>query len=206
VLPDALSGPVYLVAHATGLPTIEALLQGHKLSIDLSGTITFGPTGQVNSTFAAVPDAPITSFVLDLPRGPHSALSSTKGVCGGPLTMATTIVGQSGARIEQATPIVVTDCPANTPNGKLKILRVRVKRAVATLLVQAPRTGTLIATGKGLRRASRSVKAGRVTLKVRLSKYGRSLRVRRHRAHRKLKLPVTLHLGSLKTKRTLTFK
>src|SRR3954447_19431322 len=51
LLPDALSGPVYLVAHATGLPTIEALLQGHKLSIDLSGTITFTQTGQVNSTF-----------------------------------------------------------------------------------------------------------------------------------------------------------
>ena len=207
VLPDALSGPVYLVAHATGLPTIEALLQGHKLSIDLSGTITFGTTGQVNSTFGAVPDAPITSFVLDLPPGPHSALSSTKGLCSGPLTMATTIVGQSGARIEQATPIVVTNCSASTPAGKLRILRVRVKGAVATLTVQAPRKGTLIATGKGLRRASRSVaRPGKVTLKVRLSKYGRSLRTRRHRAHRKLKVPVTLHLRSLKAKRTLTFK
>ena len=182
-------------------------MQGHKLSIDLSGTITFGTTGQVNSTFGAVPDAPITSFVLDLPPGPHSALSSTKGVCGGPLTMATTIVGQSGARVEQATPIVVTNCAASTPAGKLKILRVRVKGAVATLSVQAPRKGTLIATGKGLRRASRTVtKVGKVTLKVRLSKYGRTLRAHRHRAHRKLKVPVTLHLGSLKAKRTLTFK
>jgi hypothetical protein len=206
VLPDALSGPVYLVAHATGLPTIEALLQGHKLSIDLSGTITFTPTG-LNSTFATVPDAPITSFVLSLPPGPHSALSSTSGVCGGPLTMPTTIVGQSGARIEQATPIVVTDCAASTPSGKLKILRARVKGAIATLVVQVPRRGTLIATGKGLRRASRTVtKAGKFTLKVRLSKYGRALRTRRHRAHRKLKLPVKLHLGSLKASRSLTFK
>jgi hypothetical protein len=208
VLPDALSGPVYLVAHATGLPTIEALLQGHKLSIDLSGSITFTPpAGQLNSTFASVPDAPITSFVLDLPPGPHSALSSTNGVCGGPLKAATTIVGQSGARIERSTPIVVTDCPASTPAGKLKILSARVKGAVATLVVQVPRRGTLIATGKGLRRASRSVsKVGKVTLKVRLSKYGRSLRARRHRAHRKLKRPVKLHLGSLTASRTLTFK
>src|SRR3954451_7564721 len=143
VLPDALTGPVYLVAHATGLPTIEALLQGHKLSIDLSGSITFTPTGQVNSTFASVPDAPITSFVLDLPPGPHSALSSTSGVCGGPLTMATTIVGQSGARIEQAIPINVTNCAAKPPTLlKLKILRARVKGAVATLLVRVPRAGT----------------------------------------------------------------
>jgi hypothetical protein len=207
LLPDTLSGPVYLVAHATGLPTIEALLQGHKLSIDLSGTITFTATG-LNSTFASVPDAPITSFVLDLPPGPHSALSSTKGVCSGPLAMPTTIVGQSGARIEQTTPITVTDCASRPPTLlKLKILRARVKGAVATVVVKAPRAGTLTARGKGLRKASRKVTtAGTVTLKLRLSKSGRALRARRHRAHRKLKVPITLHLGSLRASRTLTFK
>jgi hypothetical protein len=207
LLLDALGGPVYLVAHATGLPTIEALLQGHGLSIDLSGTITFTATG-LNSTFATVPDAPITSFVLDLPTGPHSALSSPKGVCSGALTMPTTIVGHSGARIEQATPITVTDCAASVPSlARLKILSARVKGAVATLVVQAPRAGTLSARGKGLRKASRKVtRAGKVTLKLRLSSSGRALRARRLRAHRKLKVPVTLRLGSLKTSRTLTFK
>lgn len=207
LLPDALAGPVYLVAHPTGLPTIEALLQGHKLSIDLSGTITFTATG-LNSTFGAVPDAPITSFVLDLPPGPHSALASTSGVCSGPLTMATTIVGQSGARIQRATPITVKDCPPKVPTLlKLKILRARVKGSVATLLVRVPRAGTLTARGKGLRKASRRVTTARkVTLKVRLSKSGRALRARRHRAHRKLKTRVTLHLGPLRASRTLTFK
>jgi hypothetical protein len=207
LLPDALGGPVYLVAHATGLPTVEALLQGHKLNIDLSGTIAFTATG-LNSTFASVPDAPITSFVLDLPTGPHSALSSTSGVCSGTLTMPTTIVGQSGARIEQATPITVTDCPAKSPTLiKLKILSARVKGAVATLRVRVARAGTLTARGKGLRKANRKVtKAGTVTLKLRLSKSGRALRARRHRAHRKLKVPVTVRLGSLRDSRTLTFK
>jgi hypothetical protein len=207
LLPDALSGPVYLVAHATGLPTVEALLQGHKLSIDLSGSITFTPTG-LNSTFATVPDAPITSFVLDLPTGPHSALSSTAGVCGGPLVMPTTIVGQSGAQVQQTTPITVTNCAAKGPTLlKLKIVRVRIKGAVATVVVQVPRAGKLTARGKRLRRASRTVtKAGRVTLKLRLSKSGRALRARRHRAHRKLKVPLTLHLGALRASRTLTFK
>src|SRR3954452_16731244 len=134
VLPDALSGPVYLVAHATGLPTVEALLQGHKLSIDLSGSIMFTPTG-LNSTFASVPDAPITSFVLDLPIGPHSALSSTAGVCSGPLVMPTTIVGQTGAQVQQTTPITVTNCAPKTPTLlKLKIVRVRIKGAVATVV------------------------------------------------------------------------
>jgi hypothetical protein len=126
-------------------------------------------------------------------------------VCSGPLTMPTTIVAQSGARIEQTTPVTVTGCGA--PRPKLKILRARVRGAVAALVVRAPRAGTLIATGRGLRRATRTLTRPRtVTMKVRLSKFGRTLRARRHHAHRKLKLPVTLHLGSLKARRTLTFK
>jgi hypothetical protein len=207
LLPDALSGPVYLVAHPTGLPTVEALLQGHKLSIDLSGSITFTATG-LTSTFGAVPDAPITSFVLDLPTGPHSALSSTTGVCSGPLTMPTTIIGQSGARIDKVTPVEVKGCGATTHRAlKLRILRSRVKGAVATFVVKVPRAGTLTARGKGLRRASRKVAgAGTVTLKVRLSKAGRALRARRRRAHRRLKVPVTLRLGSLVAHRTVAFK
>jgi hypothetical protein len=199
-----LSGPVYLVAHPTGLPTIEALLQAPGINIDLSGTIKFTATG-INSTFETVPDLPITSFVLDLPTGPHSALSATKGVCSGPLVTSTTIIGQNGARLDQTNPIVVTGCVAKAP--VLKITRASVKGAVATLVVQVPRAGTLTARGKGLRNASRKVtQAGTVTLKLRLSKAGKALRAKRHRAHRKLKVPVTVRLGSLKAGRTLAFK
>jgi hypothetical protein len=207
LLPDALSGPVYLVAHASGLPTIEALMQGHKLSIDLSGTITFGAAG-LTSTFGAVPDAPITSFVLDLPPGPHSALSSPSGVCGGPLDMPTTIVGQSGATISTSTPIQVTGCPGASHHAlKLRILRSHVKKSVATFVVKAPRAGTLTVRGKGLRRASRKVRAaGTYTIKARLSKTGRTLRARRHRAHRHLKVRATIHLGPLVAHRTVTFR
>jgi hypothetical protein len=207
LLPDALTGPVYLVAHATGLPTIEALLQGHKLSIDLSGTITFTPAG-LTSAFNSVPDAPITSFVLDLPTGPHSALSSPTGVCSGPLTMPTTIVGQNGATITSATPIQVTGCPAVSHRGlKLKIVRSHVKKSVVTLVVKAPRAGTLTVRGKGLRKASRKVKAaGTYTIKARLSKTGKRSLARRHRVHRKLKVRVTVRLGTLVAHRTVRFK
>lgn len=207
LLPDPLDGPVYLVAHSTGLPTLEALLQGHKLSIDLSGTITFAAAG-LTSTFGAVPDAPITRFVLDLPPGPHSALSSPSGVCGGPLSMPTTIVGQSGASISASTPIQVTGCPRASHRAlKLRILRSRVKKSVATFVVKAPRAGTLTVRGKGLRGTSRKVRAaGTYTIKARLSKTGRKLRARRHRARRHLKVRATIHLGPLVAHRTVTFR
>ena len=84
-------------------------MQGQGLDIDLSGTVTFGANG-ITSAFNAVPDVPITKFVLNLPQGPHSALSATKGLCGGALTMPTTIIGQNGARIDRSTPISVMGC------------------------------------------------------------------------------------------------
>jgi hypothetical protein len=207
LLTGTLDGPVYLVAHPAGLPTIEARLSNPSLLLGLTGTITFAAEG-LTSTFGTVPDLPITRFVLDLPAGPHSALSSTKGVCGGPLTMATTIVGQNGARVAQTSPIAVTGCAATTKRGlKLRILRARVRGSVARLKVKAPRAGRLVARGKGLRKASRKVKrAGTVTLKVRLSKAGRARRARRHRAHRHLKVHVRVHLGSLVASRFVTFR
>ena len=207
LLPDPLTGPVYLVAHASGLPTVEALLQGHKLSIDLSGSITFGAAG-LTSTFATVPDAPITSFVLDLPTGPHSALASIAGLCPGPQTMPATITGQSGAQVQQAVSVEVTGCAASTHRGlKLRILRSRVKGATVTFRVKAPRAGTLTARGKGLRKASRRVaRAGTYTLKAHLSKTGKRMLARRHRAHRRLKVRVTVRLGTLVAHRTVTFR
>jgi len=194
LLSGPLDGPVYLVAHPAGLPTIEALLNGEGVSLDLSGTVTFGATG-ITSAFNSVPDVPITRFVLDLPPGPHSALSAPKGLCGGSLTAAATIVAQSGARVTQQAPLRVTGCAASTP--KLRIIRVRVRGAAVTFVVRVPRAGRLTISGRGLRRVSRDVRqAGTVTLKARLRK--------RHHRHR-VKVRVTLRLGPLLAHRTVVF-
>jgi hypothetical protein len=207
LLAGTLDGPVYLVAHPSGLPTLEAVLSGPGLLIRLTGTITFAAAG-LTSTFGSVPDLPITRFVLTLPTGPHSALSATKGVCGGPLTMATTITGQNGAQISQATPIAVTGCPASRRAGlKLRILRARVRGSLVVLTVKVPRAGRLSATGKGLRRTSVKVAGARtLTLKVRLSKSAAKRRARLHRHHKHLKVRVRLRLGTLVASRRVTFR
>jgi hypothetical protein len=199
LLSGPLDGPVYLVAHATGLPTLEALMRGQGLNIGLSGTVTFGASG-ITSAFNAVPDVPITRFVLNLPKGPHSALSASKGLCGGGLTMPATIIGQNRARIAQVTPISVTGCG-------IKILRARVKKGVVTLTVQVSQLGKLTGRGKGLRSGSRKItKGGNVQLKLRLSKLGKRLRAQRHRQHKHLKVKVTVRLGNQVARRIVTFK
>jgi hypothetical protein len=199
LLTGPLDGPVYLVAHSGALPTLEALMRGQGLNIDLSGAIKLDPAGLI-STFNSVPDVPITSFVLDLPEGPHSALAASRGVCGGALTMPTTIVGQNGARVQQATPITVTGCG-------LKILKAKVRKSTVTLTVEASQKGRLTGHGVGLGWVSKPVtKGGNVQLELRLSKYGKRLRARRHRAHRHLKVKVTVGLHALRARKTVTFK
>ena len=125
VLPVLLSGPAYLVSHGgAAFPDLVVILQGDGVRIDQRASIFISRSGITSSTFANVPDAPLTSFELNLPEGSHSALTATlpasaKGsLCATKLTMPTTITGQNGAQIKQSTKIAVSGCPK--PKKKAK--------------------------------------------------------------------------------------
>jgi hypothetical protein len=133
VLKVPLTGPAYLVSHGgAAFPDLVVVLQGNErgghIRIDLTGHTNI-KKGITYSNFDSVPDAPISSFELTLPEGPHSALAAIKNLCAlkktitvkshgkhvkrtvpGPLTMPTTITGQNGAVIKQSTRIAVTGC------------------------------------------------------------------------------------------------
>ncbi len=128
VLSGPLVGPAYLVSHGgAGFPDLVVILQGEGVTLDLVGSIDIKKS-VTSSTFASVPDAPISSFELSLPEGPHSALGAVvpakaKGnLCGQSLTMPTTLTGQNGAQVKQSTKIAVTGCPKATrmAHGKKK--------------------------------------------------------------------------------------
>jgi hypothetical protein len=114
VLPAPLTGPAYFVSHGGAkFPELVVVLQGDGVTIELDGeTHIDSKTGITSSTFGSMPDAPIGSFELSLPERPNSALASVTGnLCGKSLTMPTTIIGQNGARVTQATHVSVTGCP-----------------------------------------------------------------------------------------------
>jgi hypothetical protein len=120
------SGPAYLVSHGgAAFPNLVLILQGEGVTLELSGSIDI-KKGVTSSTFNSVPDAPINTFVLSLPEGPHSALTTAlpakaKGdLCGSGLIMPTTITGQNGAVITQSTKIAVSGCPKAKPKKKVK--------------------------------------------------------------------------------------
>ncbi|HEV3071341.1 MAG TPA: hypothetical protein VGY76_07955 [Solirubrobacteraceae bacterium] len=126
VLPNPLSGPVYLVSHGgAAFPDVVVILQGEGVTLDLVGSIDI-KHGVTSSTFASVPDAPVTSFAMSLPEGPHSALAAVlptkaKGsLCGTALRMPTTLTGQNGAVLKQNTKIAVTGCPKARKKGRAR--------------------------------------------------------------------------------------
>jgi hypothetical protein len=124
VLAGPLTGPVYLVSHGgAAFPDLVLILQGEGVTIELVGSIDI-KHGVTSSTFATVPDAPVSSFTLKFPQGPHSALTTNlpakaKGnLCGQNLVMPTTITGQNGAVVKQSTKIAVSGCPKAKPTRR----------------------------------------------------------------------------------------
>jgi hypothetical protein len=111
VLKNALTGPAYLVSHAgAAFPDLVIVLQGEGITLDLVGNTDI-KKGVTISTFNAVPDAPIATFDLVLPQGPHSALAAYGNLCKSNLNMPTAITGQNGSEIRQTTRIAVSGCP-----------------------------------------------------------------------------------------------
>jgi hypothetical protein len=124
VLASSLTGPAYLVSHGgAAFPDVTVVLQGEGVTLVLVGSVDI-KKGITSSTFASVPDAPISSFDLNLPEGPHSGLAAVVpakargSLCGQALTMPTTITGQNGAQITQNTKIAVKGCGKAKPTKK----------------------------------------------------------------------------------------
>jgi hypothetical protein len=166
-LSSPLTGPAFLVSHGgAAFPDLEIVLQGQGVTVILDGATDI-KHGITSSTFAAVPDVPISGFELTLPEGPYSALGSYGTPCASKLIMPTTIVGQNGVVVRQNTRIAVTSCP------RVKVTSATVKGVSASLTVQAPAAGRLKISGWGLYEAARTLKQpGYFSVEVRLNRPG----------------------------------
>jgi hypothetical protein len=115
VLPGPLTGPAYLVSHGgAAYPDLDVILSGDNgVEVVLVGHTHISRTGILSSSFESLPDVPISSFALSLPKSLDSVLTNNRNgsLCGSHLLMPTTIVAQSGAKITQSTKIAVRNCP-----------------------------------------------------------------------------------------------
>lgn len=95
LLDQPLEGPVYLRANPSHeLPDLVAALRG-QIDIELAGQIDSINEG-IRTTFTAVPDAPVSKFVLKMGGGKKSLLVNSRNICRSPSRVTIKMTGQSG--------------------------------------------------------------------------------------------------------------
>jgi hypothetical protein len=130
LLPVTLTGPAYFVSHGgEAFPSLVVVLEGYGVRVDLIGSTFISKQGITSSTFASVPDVPVSTFELYLPEGPYSALAANGSLCEQRLRMGTELVAQDGAVIHQSTPIGITGCAKTKARKARKAARTRKTRA-----------------------------------------------------------------------------
>jgi hypothetical protein len=120
LLSGALLGPVYMVAHGRGsfpAPTV-ALESQQGLRLDLTGATNLERGGRTAIAFTALPDMPLRSVELYLPRGPHSALTATANPCAAPLSLPVELGAQNGLVIHRTMRIAVLGCRVSSRHPK----------------------------------------------------------------------------------------
>ncbi len=183
VLPGKLAGPAYLVSRGgAGFPDLDLVLHGDGVEVVLVGHTQI-KSGIISSKFETLPDAPITSATVTLPVGPRSLLAANGNLCRTTLYAPTTLIGQSGARINGKTKITVSSCP-------VEVISHRTSGNKAILTVLVPAAGRLSVSGRGVRTLRRRVaKAGKLKLTVQLTSSGVA------RSHSARQMRLSLRVG-----------
>jgi hypothetical protein len=128
LLEKPLEGPVYLRSapeNKSGLPDLVAALNG-QIDIALDGKITTMHGGRLRTTFATVPDAPVSKFTLSIDGGAKGLLVNNENICKGSKLVASTIAGQNGLVAKQG-PGLQTPC-ARGAKTQRHLQRARVVR------------------------------------------------------------------------------
>jgi hypothetical protein len=124
ILPVALRGPVYFVSHGgEAFPNLVMVLQGYGVRVNVVGDTFISKAGITSTTFTNIPDVPVSSFELFLPKGPFSALTALGNLCANKLVMPTQFIAQDGAQLKQNTPVAVTGCPKSRKGKARKASR-----------------------------------------------------------------------------------
>jgi hypothetical protein len=174
VLPNVMKGPAFLVSHSgEEFPSLELVLEADGVQVIVEGKTKI-KNGITTTNFAATPDVPVTSITVNLPTGPHSALTTVNlntNLCTAKLTMPTTLTGQNGKVVKQNTTISPTGCGVQITGHK-------VVGNTAYLTVRTYSAGRISGSGKSLSTKARTLNGATkaTTLKVPLSSAGRNRR------------------------------
>jgi hypothetical protein len=109
LLDKPLEGPVYLVGgYGYKLPAMVAELNG-QIRLLLVGKVDTGKSGGIRNTFEAVPDAPVSKFVLQLHSGKKGLLENSENICEKPRKAGAAFTAQNG-KVKQFAVKIANSC------------------------------------------------------------------------------------------------
>ena len=95
LLERPLRGKAYLVASDHPLPDLVFALRGDGFAVNLAGRIDSAPGGRLRATYATVPDAPVSKFVVRMYGGRNGVLENGDNLCAVRPQVAVRFRGQS---------------------------------------------------------------------------------------------------------------
>jgi uncharacterized repeat protein (TIGR01451 family) len=122
LLDKPLEGPLYLRSSSHPLPDLVAALHG-QIDVDLVGRID-SKNGGIRTTFDAVPDAPVSKFVLTMQGGKKGLLENSKNLCASVNKADVKFTAQNG-KTSNSTPVLTNSCKKH---GKSKGAKKHAKR------------------------------------------------------------------------------
>jgi len=109
LLDDELAGPVYLVSSSHELPDMLVDLRG-QVDVRLRGVIS-AVAGRIKTAFSAVPDVPVSKFVLTMKGGKKGLLVNSRNLCAAPAFSHLNFKAQNGKKLgKKRLPLRVPAC------------------------------------------------------------------------------------------------
>jgi hypothetical protein len=109
LLSEPLEGPVYLRSSSHNLPDLVVALHNGQINIDLVGRIDSVKSGRIRNTFESVPDAPVTSFTLEMQGGKKGLLVNSTDLCKRTNKAIAHFSGQNG-KVHDFNPPLAAQC------------------------------------------------------------------------------------------------
>ena len=113
LLDQPLTGNVYLRASSNKLPDLVADLHG-QFDIEVAGRIDNAKGAGLRARFEAIPDAPVSEFVLEMAGGKKGLLINSRDLCKVDRRAEQTLVGQNGAKVTRKAKLQAA-CGTNAP-------------------------------------------------------------------------------------------
>ncbi len=108
ILGEPLTGPVFLRSSEHQLPDLVVALHNAQVDFDLVGHVD-SVKGKLRNTFEAAPDAPVSSFVLEMQGGKKGLFENSTNLCKGTHRAESNLTGQNG-KLSTSKPALKVKC------------------------------------------------------------------------------------------------